>query len=200
MPGYDEHRRRAEIVAAVVAPALAVAVWLWTGRVLLTVAAAGLCFVAITVGNLLPDVDSPTSVPRRRLVRLLQLAVVAGVGGSAVTFADVALDAAERVTRSVGIPLAPTPVVAVAVVLMALMGARIVPRLLDRLLPSHRGPLHDVRLWALLVGGVVAAIYAFDGRVFGTESLQRDVLVAAAAVGLLVGIAVHLAADGELWS
>lgn len=200
MPGYDEHRRRAEIVAAVVSPALAVAIWLWTGRTLLAVAAGGLCFVAITVGNLLPDVDSPTSVPRQRLVRLLQLAIVGGVAVSAVEFADTALETAQRIRRSVGVPLAPTHVFAVGVILVAVVGAGMVPRLLDRLLPSHRGPLHNVRVWVLLIGGSVVALYALDVGVFGTGSLQRDVLLGAAAGGLLVGIVVHLAADRELRS
>jgi hypothetical protein len=198
MPGYDEHRRRAEIVAGAIAVGLSVAVRLLTTSTFLAFAAGSLCFVAITVGNLLPDVDSPTSIPRRRFTRLLQVAVVVTIVAVATVFPEVTLDAAERITRTLRISFPPAAVLVVGIAVIALAGAIAVPRVLEWMLPSHRGPLHDIRVWLLLVGGCVAVVYAFDLSVFGSRSLRRDVLVAATAGGLLVGIIVHLTADREL--
>jgi len=198
MPGYDDHRRIAEVVATIASTLLALLLWWWSRDPYLSLTAGSVCFVATTLGNLLPDLDSPSSVPRRRFVRLIQLALPIGLLAIASLYSPILYRTLGRSSWLHGDPVRFYVAILIGLAGISGLGIYLAPTLLDLVLPAHRGPLHEFRIWLVLIIGIVATVYIFDLQLFGNHSLQRDVLLLAVAGGLLSGVFIHLLIDGEL--
>lgn len=198
MPGYDAHRRVAETVAPACAAVAGLLVWVLTSDARVAFTGACVAFIAVVIGAQLPDLDSPTSVPRRRLQRLLQVATGLSVLALGVRFWPRIVTV---VVARPGLSVAGSSAGVFAglwLLLTAAFAVFVVPAAVTRLLPRHRGPLHDARFWLVSIGGVVAAVYLLDLSVLGSQSTFRDTVVWTTATGLLVGIFTHLVADGTL--
>lgn len=195
MPGYDEHRRVAELVAVVTSLATGVLIWQFTNDGRLALTAGSIAFVSVNLGAPLPDLDSPSSIPRRRLRRALQLSAGLSILSIAVWLWDPLVGALRQALGPQWNGLLARSLLAISVVVFAVAASLILPPILENRLPHHRGVLHDIRFWVAVIGGVVALIYFFDVPVFGSYSIYRDTVVMTAAGGILVGVIVHIAVD-----
>jgi hypothetical protein len=196
MPGYDDHVGVAKILAVLIGPLIAGATYVLTSDPRL--AAIGLFGSGLVVlGGMMPDLDSNSSIPRRRLVAGLTAALVLGIGIVAGRYWEQAVGAAERVL-SERLPQVPpelvvASLVAAAVVLvLAKTGDGV-----QAVLPAHRGLFHELAFWLGIGVALGVGIYV----VGSLASLSPTVTLYSAVVLpalLVLGVSGHLVQDGEI--
>jgi uncharacterized membrane protein len=161
--------------------------------------------IAAFLGALLPDIDHHSSIPRRRFDRIFRLVIplaVVAMGWILVT------DYLVSVSRDIKILLL------IGLLVFALKLYAITPDLVSRIMPSHRGLLHDSSFW-VVVGSMIATLVfiAFSSgphKIGGVSIVPFDYGTTAAtyAVGMLslgtgsavtLGAHQHLEQDGELY-
>ncbi len=112
------------------------------------------------VGSVLPDVDSPLSIPRKIFTTLLLLALMAVAILALVQYSKEAVGACENVfgvnSFSCG----------VAVPLFALPVPIILVHFIEKKIPGHRGPMHSVL--AAAAYGVLCFIFSGFSFAVGT--------------------------------
>jgi len=191
MPSYVVHRRRARQAARTMLVVVFSVTWpvigVHSAQILATSAA-----IATLVGGVLPDLDAQSSRPRRLVERLLTVGLYLILGYSAAViwlgWLRIHLERPRKLFTALSVT-----------VVVLIVGYVLLPRLvmivLDIVIPTHRGVLHDFRFWSGLVGGVLllvgSLIWEYEIRVATMVAVECGVT----ATGFLIGVAVHLRDD-----
>ena len=154
-------------------------------------------FLLVVLGAVLPDIDHPSSIPRRGAVK-----VVAGGGILALFYAAwtnwrVILDAITRWVSGL-IPTIPVEVMAIGIVLLlALAVLAFAPSAVDTITGPHRGWTHSVAAMGLLMAVLGGVIWTKTAS-FGLTGQVRLFIAGGVPLFLFSGVLVHLARDGEI--
>ncbi|MFB6109421.1 MAG: hypothetical protein ABEJ60_00905 [Halodesulfurarchaeum sp.] len=196
MPGYDEHVGAAKLIAALLAPVLTGLTYYLTADPRL--AAIGLVGSTLVVlGGMAPDLDSNSSIPRRRLVRLVSGLLVFSIGGFLGRYWDRLVVTLEGVLTG---RLSIVPPEGILLLLAGAAVALVVHKTGDAVqavLPAHRGLFHELPFWVMVGGTIGAGLFAAGSLL----DLPRSVTLYAAVVLpalLVLGVSVHLYQDDEI--
>ncbi|MDR5655800.1 metal-dependent hydrolase [Halodesulfurarchaeum sp. HSR-GB] len=196
MPGYDEHVGAAKMVAMLVAPLITGLTYVLTEDPWL--AAVGLCGSGLVVlGGMAPDLDSNSSIPRRRLVGAVSSLLVLVIGVFVGRYWELLVAVVEG-SASDRLPTVPPELL---VVLLVAAAVTIVLAKTDdglqALIPAHRGLLHELAFWVGVGAACGSGLYVL-GPVVGlspTATLYSAIVLPAL---FLFGVSVHLVQDGEI--
>jgi hypothetical protein len=191
MPSYIVHRRRARQAARTTLVVVFSVTWPVIGVHSAQILATSAAFATL-VGGVLPDLDAQSSRPRRLVERLLTVGLYLVLGYSAAVIWLVWLPIYAETPQELFTALS-------VIVVVLIVGYVLLPRLavivLDAVIPTHRGLLHDFRFWSVLVGGmfllVESLIWEHGTRVETIVAVECGVT----AIGFLLGVALHLRDD-----
>ena len=185
MPLFEAHKRLAQKIGYVLGSLLGIIALVDTGDIVFSGIVFSLSLFSVYVGGGAPDIDSYSSIPRRKFNRLMQLtaagvlvAIALYVGGILVNFSG-----------------SPLLIGAVSVSLPAIgWVVRSIPERIQQIMPPHRGLLHTVGFWAF-----VTAITYLSIRT-GLQSLEASSFVVTyfpivCTLSFLVGAIGHIAQD-----
>jgi hypothetical protein len=186
MSGFGRHATIGAGVGVLVAGAIVTMLSIQDPAVRYGLGALG--FAATTVGGVIADIDSHSSIPRRYLNGVLIITV--GVGAAALAGMHISFSSLIPTIRI-------TQEVILAGIGATLVAAIIVPSLVQGVMPSHRGVLHSIWFWAavLLTPVLLLRLGFIDAP--GPDIVKTHV-IPIVAVAVLVGVAAHLLEDGEL--
>lgn len=144
-----------------------------------------LAWEAVLVGSVLPDIDLHNSKPRA----LLNAGLVIATGGAAYLWA---------VYSTAGGLAAPDPIKALAgVIALAVMviAARIVPDIVQLVMPKHRGVLHNPAPWLVVFGMPAMLLWRQAYTIPNIDPAYEIVFIAPVLGGVFAGTLVHLGLD-----
>jgi hypothetical protein len=192
VPNYPTHARWGRISAVAVAVALGAGVYTLLGVPLLALVGAAAAGVTTFVGAIYPDIDHHKSIPRRKAVRGFRILGALAVGGIAAANWEAVLGLGESLSAGVAVP----PLVAglALTALAALVVAALVNPVIGLVTRQHRGWTHSPAINLLLVGALVAGVWAVTA---GRAPPARLVAVGVAG-SFYFGTLVHLWLDGEV--
>lgn len=198
MPGHDEHQRLALAIGGIGGPVGGYVVYRMTGSLLGAVGVGVIGSLVVLVGGGIPDTDSRSSIPRRHLDSLLAVAGVAVVIGAAWVYWEAMLAAVTSTVASILPSVDPMIMVVVGLVVGILAVPVALQRGADALIPSHRGPLHNIGFWIALTAAVIGVVYLDLVRLPAVPEDVQKVGIPIVGVLFLLGVAGHLYQDGEL--
>lgn len=198
MPGNEEHRRGAVITGGVAGIIAAAGLFHLYGNALASVGVLTAFFILPAIGTDLPDTDSHSSLPRKRLNHLL--IGVCTLGGAVVIyrFRETLISAVSSWTQSTYVAYQEYIIIGAIVFTLFLAAKAGVPKAVQAVMPAHRGPMHSAPLWigTFAVLGV-AGIYYIPFLSIQSPGLPEAVF-GAVLVAPLWGVIDHLGRDGEL--
>lgn len=184
MPGFDRHQKVAQASGLIFASF----VYLLSADVLgrePAMLAGVMVFAGCAVGGSLPDIDSPTSIPYRILVALLPVPVLAYFVFNPGIIAGL-LSGIQNLSQLVGI------------VVVAVAGLFALSKLeLHMILPQHRGPLHNIFVWAIPLSTLAFIIDTGLLHLNVLPPIMADFGVPVFLIAVIIGVAIHLVMDDE---
>lgn len=197
MPGFETHLTRGTRWASFAALVVLGPIYLSTYSLPLVALVGGLTFLSGLLGAVVPDLDSYASIPRRYFERSLSLLLVAGSSFGLGFYWDRVIAFVRGLARS----RADQTVVLGIAFLAGLTGlmavTRLLPVLVERVIPPHRQLLHTVSFWAVASICLGAGFVVVSSR-FITDAVVTNSGGLAIGGALLGGVCVHLWLDGEL--
>ena len=190
MPQYEEHHKHALRIASALSTGVLLPCLILTGSLVTAACIMGLVFILSFVAGIGPDIDSPSSIPRRYLVTLFRgllviLSAVA-VGSLLLVF--------HRYRRQSPVTLNGESL-RWAFLLCVSTWAVVhrVPSLVHSVLPAHRKMIHTLPFWAVF-GFVSGCVY-----IIMIPIQMNTVLILLLSSGASTGgAAIHLERDGML--
>jgi len=144
-------------------------------------------FNAICVGSILPDIDLHNSKPRR----LLNGGLILGSAGIAYTL--VLFKTAGGFNAPNGYHVAGF----LAAVVVLTVAARIIPTLVQEIMPSHRGFLHNPVVYLAVFCVPAYGFWTRDFNIPGVDPVYEVLFGVPLLAGLFVGAWLHLGLDAS---
>jgi len=194
MPSYAVHRCRARHVARVTLIIVFSVTWpifgIHSAQVFATSAA-----LAALIGGLIPDLDAQSSHPRRLVEQLLTVGLYLTLGACVALIWLTWLSLHASTSRTLLTAVGATVGVLIA---SRVLLRRLVLIVLDTVIPTHRGPLHDFRFWCAVVGGMLLLLGGLNWWYGSRAPIVIAIECGVTAIGFLLGVAVHLHDDDVL--
>lgn len=185
MPLYEAHKRFAQKIGYVLGGFLGIIALVDTGNIISGGMVSSLSLLFAYVGGAAPDIDSHSSIPRRKFDRLMQL-IVAGVLGTVLYTGMVFTDFN-------GNPLLISAVSAFSIPTIGWI-VQSVPNGIQQIMPPHRGALHTIGFWAAVAAFAYLSMRTGLQKI-GASSFVITYFPIACMVSFLVGAISHIAQD-----
>jgi hypothetical protein len=197
VPDFETHRHHGERWASFIAVLILLPVYLSTDSLVATATFGIISFLCVLGGATLPDIDSHSSIPRRSLERFVTTLLLAS---STVMFALTWTKIERGVQRLTQVTASEVPIVELTILVGFLGGValfRRVPAFVHKLIPQHRGLLHDIATRLLVSLSLAEISFIVTKKLMVKQHLS--ILTSSIVAGfLLAGVVLHLWLDGEL--